>query len=204
MFHICPATLSSIGLRSLSSAIGWKRCVYVLLGGLLAVAASGQAPTTPTISRLGVSDTGIRPYGSYDGALEHINLQNNNLNFSVPLVSLPGRNHFDLNLSVTYDSSIWRLKHSWVSASAPEWIAQWAVEQKQPTVAVGWALNCPTLLGSGSLVYPTGAAGNGWTACVGSTTLTLQDGSRHTFNNNPGCPTGFFVPVMDSEDADGM
>ncbi|MES2394026.1 MAG: RHS repeat-associated core domain-containing protein [Acidobacteriota bacterium] len=174
---------------------------------------SGQTPAAPAIDRIGVSDTGTRPYGSYDGVLDNVNLENNNLHLTVPILSLPGRNHFNLDLSLLYDSSIWRLRHELDSARPnpesgegpqPVWLTQWAIEQRYPAVGTGWSLSWPTIIGSGSIYYSTGYTGNDWNVCVGSTTVTLQDGSRHTFANNAGCPAPYFINVIDSEDVDGM
>ncbi len=51
--------------------------------------------------------TGFPPYGSFQrGDFDAVNLQNLNVNFSIPIVSSPGRG-VDLNLSLAYNSLVW-------------------------------------------------------------------------------------------------
>jgi YD repeat-containing protein len=183
---------------------------------LFSVASSllAQAPTTPAMNRVGVTDTGVHPYGAYDGTNEHINLENNNVNISVPLLSLPGRNGDDLKLSLIYDSNMWGEQAEWENLQpGPHWITQWAIENKFPYIADGWNLSWPTIIGTGGVIhYKNGQSGDNYLSCTGSTTVMLSDGSRHIFNNNEGCfnlvsplmPANVEIPVMDSEDTDGM
>jgi RHS repeat-associated protein len=52
--------------------------------------------------------TGIPPFGSFDaGRFDTVNVGNLNTNFSIPIVSTPGR-VTPFNLSIIYDSLIWR------------------------------------------------------------------------------------------------
>lgn len=178
------------------------------------ICLQARTQSAPPLDRVGISDTGIHPYGAYDGTNEHINLENNNLNISIPLLSLPGRNHDDLVLSLIYDSNIWRQQAEWDNQPpGPHWITRWAIEHKYPYIADGWNLSWPTIIGTGATVhYKEGESGDNYSACTGSTTVMLADGSRHIFNNNEGCfnlsspylPSSTEIPVMDSEDTDGM
>src|SRR3982750_219700 len=68
-----------------------------------AIVAAQANPTQVTSS----NDTGMRPYQTYAGAHENINLSNGNLSLDIPLLSLPGRNGFNLNFAVHYNSKIW-------------------------------------------------------------------------------------------------
>jgi hypothetical protein len=193
---------------------------------LSAVTVLAQGPL-PVLDRVGINDLGIRPFGVYDGTMEKINLQNNNLNLSIPLVSLPGRAGHNLDLRLIYDSGFWRVngsmwlappngaqKRSKVKADElitnPQWVTGFAFEQQNPFVAIGWHLNWPTIQSNGpQVLYPKGDSQNQYTACVGTSIVILSDGSRHIFRNNAGCTASLGgdivseIPVMDSEDPDG-
>ncbi|MGH9555285.1 MAG: hypothetical protein ACRD2Y_05630 [Terriglobales bacterium] len=56
-----------------------------------------------------VTDLGVRPYQTYAGDNERVNLATGNLSVTIPLLSLPGRNGHDFTLSVTYNSKKWVL-----------------------------------------------------------------------------------------------
>jgi RHS repeat-associated protein len=53
------------------------------------------------------NDTGIHPYGTYDGARENINLGTGNVFVSVPLLSLPGRNGHNYSVRLVSNSQTW-------------------------------------------------------------------------------------------------
>jgi hypothetical protein len=73
-----------------------KACASLLCVLSLTVFCLAQGPAT-----------GFPPYGSFEeGRFDAINLQNLNVNFSIPIVSTPGRG-MDFNFAITYDSSIW-------------------------------------------------------------------------------------------------
>ena len=53
--------------------------------------------------------TGLPPFGSLDQVgLETRNNQDLNILLAIPIMSSPGRNGFDLNFSMVYNSSVWR------------------------------------------------------------------------------------------------
>ncbi len=61
--------------------------------------------------------TGFPPYGSFeDGRFDAVNRQNLNVNFAIPIVSVPGRG-FPLSHTLVYDSLIWNKAGSvWLPA----------------------------------------------------------------------------------------
>ena len=161
--------------------------------------------------------SGVMPYVPYAGARENINLPTGNVNVQVPLISLPGRNGHDLNLSMTYDSKIWQLSGFWDEFSGfiyewyaiggpgngtdPGWLGQ-----------VGWRLNVPGLTWTSACHQSPGQSfGREYDSDF---ILALPDGSRHHFKNKDntktrpqGCEMGtpnntpqYDVPVTDSED----
>ncbi len=75
-----------------------KRSLLVLCAFLLAGGAFAQDPAT-----------GFPPYGSFEyGGLDAVNRQNLNVNFTIPVVSVPGRG-LDFSHAIVYDSLIWRI-----------------------------------------------------------------------------------------------
>ena len=74
-----------------------KTLTLIVLILVASILASAQQP-----------DTGRPPFGSFqDGDFDSVNLQNLNINFQVPILSLPGRG-IDFNYFLTYDSSIYK------------------------------------------------------------------------------------------------
>ncbi len=182
-----------------------KTCTALtaLLVLLIASHATAQIPSSPAVGLSAQTDTGTRPYIAYDGTQENINLTNGNLNLKLPLLHLPGRNGFDLDLRLEYDSKIWKLGVSYI-AELNAIQAGWVEDKRWPYIAMGWHLNVPMvnftsqLLDDGYSVY----------GCVGTTTIILADGSRHNFSNNPLCKLIYNAPetqidVMDADDGSG-
>lgn len=148
------------------------------------IVAAQITPTQVTSS----NDTGLRPYQTYAGAHENINLSNGNLSLDIPLLNLPGRAGHNLNLNVQYNSKIWTPHATYGSGS--DIIYHWNYEQAN-LGGLGWNYNIP-FLSEGDII--TDGAGNpiGKTAYV----VTLPNGGK----------TSFAVPPyatnlsMDSED----
>jgi len=75
-------------------------CLFLLSA---ASTRSQESQITPN------NQTGIAPYNTYAGDHENVNLASSDVNLEIPLVSLPGRNHHDFNMSLSYDSHQWEL-----------------------------------------------------------------------------------------------
>src|SRR5712692_9512375 len=74
-----------------------KRLGLILLTILFVGTASAQQPAR-----------GFPPYGSFQaGQFDSLNVENLNVNFSIPIVTVPGRG-LNFNYAVSYNSSIWR------------------------------------------------------------------------------------------------
>src|SRR5262249_46240868 len=83
--------------RQLSRSIGdlMRRALFYLCLSLFAVSTLAQT-------------TGVPPFGSFDeGRFDTVNVGNLNANFSIPIVSSPGR-VTPFNLSLVYDSLLWQ------------------------------------------------------------------------------------------------
>jgi RHS repeat-associated protein len=64
---------------------------------------------TPAAGAVDPRKIGVRPLGSYWGAAgENIDMQTGNLNFTLPLLSVPGRGGMKLNVALSYNSLNWR------------------------------------------------------------------------------------------------
>lgn len=50
--------------------------------------------------------TGIQPYQTFGGARENISHATGDVNLSVPLLHIPGRNGLDLSIGMIYDSKV--------------------------------------------------------------------------------------------------
>ncbi len=75
-----------------------KRAISLLPAFLFAATLFAQDPAT-----------GFPPYGSFEiGRFDAVNRQNLNVNFAIPVVSLPGR-RMDFRHAIVYDSLIWRI-----------------------------------------------------------------------------------------------
>lgn len=169
----------------------------ILAAGFVASAAAQQQ--APAVGLAAQTDTGTRPYIPYDGAAENINLTNGNLNLKVPLVHLPGRDGFDLDLNLEYDSKFWKLEATY-EAETNVLGGAWEEETRAPYFAMGWHLNVPTINYTSQPLFDS--IGNQY-GCLGTTTVFLSDGARLNFSNNPNCGAPYQVDVIDSEDNSG-
>lgn len=79
-----------------------RNLLFSLCAVLLILAASTQA-----------QQTGFPPYGSFQpGGFDAINRQDLNVNFAIPIVSLPGRGT-SFSFAVSYDSLVWKKSSGW-------------------------------------------------------------------------------------------
>src|SRR5450631_1045995 len=158
---------------------------------LLAFAVGISAPSlwaqaTPTEATAG-NDTGVRAYTAYSGARENVNLTNGNLNVSIPLISLPGRDGHNFTLSLLYDSKNW-VVHGNYSGNGV-WYYNWQWEARPPQVgAFGWRLDIPCISGGAPIYdpYTSGLIG------YGDYIVTLPGGGKATVSSK--------VHGADSED----
>lgn len=92
--------------------------VFALISFGLLLPASAQNPTT-----------GLPPFGSFQSAgFDTVNLQNLNSNFSIPIVSVPGRGT-DFSFSIVFDSLLWvnqaGTPHTWQPVTDPRGNPTW-------------------------------------------------------------------------------
>ncbi len=127
------------------------------------------------------TDGGVKAYQTYDGVREKIALASGNVNVSVPLIGLPGRNGHDFNLSLNYNSQLWSISEI---GNTLTWIYDFGIGVDTATGS-GWHLS------SGMSVTPTRAEWLSSTiVCVGGYMLRLGEGSVHTFSSiHTGCVT---------------
>ena len=166
----------------------WRTLALLVLVGfawILPQECLGQTAPTQIDSN---TTTGPTPYGSFGGVHENINLGTGDLTLQVPLLTLPGRNGFDLSVGLTYDSKVWVLNYM-VDPNNPDlWDYWWDAEDRQPAIegwSGGWRLNLPTLQ---AINYDLGA-GDGFSNrnCFEFFIATLPDGRQAQFLNKAAC-----------------
>ena len=90
--------------------------------------------TAGQISPADVPDiTGLKPYETYAGTGENINLGTGNLNITVPLLKIPGRAGHDFDLQPSYDSKNWALRKQFDISG--DLIYNWDLEHRKPGTA---------------------------------------------------------------------
>ena len=85
-----------------------SRISFLIL--IISFALAGTVVGQTTAAR---PDRGVNPGGSYSVSdIENINLQNGNVNLSIPLASLPpiAGGKLGLTISATYNSKLWNMK----------------------------------------------------------------------------------------------
>jgi YD repeat-containing protein len=175
---------------------------FTLLLTLAFIVRPSLAQTYPVNPAL---DTGIKPFETYDGAQEAVNLGSGNLSVTLPLVSLPGRNGHDLELSISYNSQHWTpMQLDQIEGSAVQAQLYWGYEHTGEDLPDGaWQWNYPVLYASMAIMpnYATCMQGGGGFCvayCYSNFTLVTGTGAKYTFGysrnpSNPGATTG---PLM--------
>ncbi len=155
--------------------------------------AAAQAPSTDAGPD---SSTGIH-VGSISVPLGAVNPTNGDLSFSIPLVSLPGRNGSGLTVSLQYDSRIWSPHLVNDTQSGVDTFVTWNYEKPSWRVGdMGWHLSLPFLQGP-EAAYDEETQN---LLTYGNWIVTLADGTKHTIDGGwGGWPSG-----VDSEDGDSI
>lgn len=146
--------------------------------------------------------TGYPPFGSFhDGGFDAVNRQNLNVNFSVPIVSIPGRGT-GFNFSIVYDSAVWERSDSlWLPVVDRDGNPFW-----------GWKKDTP--VGSTRAVHTTRYCGGGAKSEQEATTrhvgfrYTDPSGTKHSFpldfhDEALGCGFNTEPTIADAEDESG-
>jgi RHS repeat-associated protein len=150
-------------------------CILGLLFCLAPSHVCGQsAPSTQVTAN---NQTGVVSYNTYAGDHENVNLSTGNLSVQLPLVSLPGRDHHDLTVSLLYDSRIYELKanvDSFYGFTGYSW---------KGVDSGGWRLNFPSIA---RMQHCDQIGDNLFDVYWSDFTVTLPDGSKHHFDNQVG------------------
>jgi RHS repeat-associated protein len=152
----------------LASAIRWCLCLALLLCVATSYIRAQSSQVTPN------NQTGIVSYNTYAGDHENVNLATSNLSVALPLVSLPGRNHHDLALSLLYDSHQWELSAVVDPFYGFLGYAWGAVD------GGGWRINGPRLSGR---TFHCDPMGSDFDTYWGDFIVSLPDGDKHHFSN---------------------
>jgi RHS repeat-associated protein len=120
------------------------------------------------------NQTGIVSYNTYAGDHENVNLATSDLNVALPLVSLPGRNHHDVTLSLLYDS------HQWELSAVVDPVYGFLGYSWTLVDGGGWRLNAPRLSGR---TFHCDSMGDFWDTYWGDFIVTLPSGDKHHFSN---------------------
>ncbi|HSY36319.1 MAG TPA: RHS repeat-associated core domain-containing protein [Acidobacteriaceae bacterium] len=109
-----------------------------LAASIFATSLAAQAPL-PSNSQV---DSGIHPFGTYDGFHDSVSVGSGNLSFCIPLVSLPGLIKHDLNIPLCYNN---QFEEPGLSTTAPamypvtSWFP-WVWGTNTPKMGPGWTL----------------------------------------------------------------
>lgn len=88
------------------------------------------------------SDSGIHPFGTYDGVQDSVSVESGNLSFCIPLVSLPGLINHNLTIPLCYNS---QYQEASLATGTSEifpvvsWFP-WVWGSKTPVMGPGWTL----------------------------------------------------------------
>ena len=128
---------------SISTRLSWNVLhVFGSVAALLCVSclpAIGQQSTPATYAMDPQSDTGVNSYGSYDGAHDNVSVQSGAMNVCIPLVSLPGAGHHDLNIPLCYNSQLEEFVDREGSV-AIQYPFPWVWGSSTPAVGPGWIM----------------------------------------------------------------
>jgi RHS repeat-associated protein len=150
------------------SAILWCSCLAVLFCVTPTCVRAQSSQVTPN------NQTGIVSYNTYAGDHENVNLATSDLNVSLPLISLPGRNHHDATLSLLYDS------HQWELTPAVDPFYGFLGYNWTGVDGGGWRLNAPRISGMTFHCDPTG---DFFDTYIGDFIVILPSGDKHHFSN---------------------
>ena len=108
------------------------------------------------------NDTGIRPYETYDGVRENINLGTGNVFVSVPLLTIPGRHGHSYSVTLTSNSQTWSPNSG------------------------GYPQNLGMVFSDGFWFHPTGVINPATNVvCLTGYVLSDESGAVHSFGGNP-------------------
>jgi RHS repeat-associated protein len=142
-----------------------------------------------------LDETGLHPFGAYDGVRENISLSTGNLNLSLPLLTFPQRGHGALALAVQYDSKYWNLNY--LDNHDGTYAVFWQQDKRVPMITPNLRLAVPTLQGT---LSPWHGYNLG---CVHDWLFTEANGSKHHFSAVINCSysgSNPNVPIAESDD----
>jgi len=155
----------------------WMLVAVILVGSVCAMAQSAPLQT----------DGGVKAYQTYDGVRENIALAMGNVNLQLPLLSLPGRNGHDFNLSLTYNSQLWNATA--YTYGQVVWMPSGIGDSG--SVGIGWRRSTDFAVTATGMASPN--IGGTQYFCAGGYVARLGDGALHSFstvrtNCNQICP----------------
>jgi RHS repeat-associated protein len=149
--------------------------------------AAALAPVSLLAQNTGL---GISQFGSFSGGgFDAVNNQNLNVNFSIPLVSSPGRG-MPLNLALTYNSLVWQIVGtSWSPAVDSNGNPTWGWIKDFPSGgAVGWATTTVRIKCQDP-GYPLFSYTTTYSSVNYADVLGTHHGFPIMFSLNPNCPS---------------
>src|SRR5437879_1816897 len=176
------ASRSDTILSPLSSGRTWRLFMFLLrlargcrvflltLAALLLLDPQGSAQSFPGPLST-ANNTGTNPFQTYAGVRENIDLATGGLNVTIPLLTLPGRDGFDLVLAAAYDSKNWQLEG--LQDSNLNWNYWWDWDTRG---SFGWS-GLVSTLGNFSVSGPVANS-----TCT-SYILLMPDGTKHSYSH---------------------
>lgn len=130
--------------------------IVLLFSAVTVIAQTSEIAGDPQV------DSGVHPYGTYDGAHVNVSLATGNMSFCIPLVSLPGRHHHDLNIPLCHNSQFKEPGGAYQGGMDRLSWFPWTWGASTPPMGPGWTLTGrPGMYLSGFLAAPVGATTDG-------------------------------------------
>lgn len=143
--------------------------------------------------------SGTPPLGSFGGSgFDKVNLYNGNVNFSIPVASLGGRNGLGVTLSLSYNSKVWRVENDVAAGryGIPLYFYSFVAG---PYIGPGWMLNVGSMIRRQSSWLETNTIAKTLT----NITFTAPDGTQYDFRDDLSNGQPFSLPYNNERTLNG-
>lgn len=143
--------------------------------------------------------SGTPPLGSFGGSgFDKVNLYNGNVNFSIPVASLGGRNGLGVTLSLSYNSKVWRVENDVAAGryGIPLYFYSFVAG---PYIGPGWMLNVGSMIRRQSSWLETNTIAKTLT----NITFTAPDGTQYDFRDSLSNGQPFSLPYNNERTLNG-
>lgn len=143
--------------------------------------------------------SGTPPLGSFGGSgFDKVNLYNGNVNFSIPVASLGGRNGLGVTLTLSYNSKVWRVENEVAAGryGIPLYFYSFVAG---PYIGPGWMLNVGSMIRRQS----SWLENNTTAKTLTNITFTAPDGTQYDFRDSLSNGQPFSLPYNNERTLNG-